>query len=34
MEEFIGFNDILEGFNKCVDKGTLSHAHLIVGPDG
>ena len=34
MEEFIGFNDILEGFNKRVDKGTLSHAHLIVGPDG
>ena len=34
MEEFIGFNDIIEGFNKRVDKGTLSHAHLIVGPDG
>ena len=34
MEEFIGFNDILEGFNKRVDKGTLSHSHLIVGPDG
>lgn len=34
MEEFIGFNDILAGFNKRVDKGILSHAHLIVGPDG
>ena len=34
MDEFIGFNDILAGFNKRVDKKVLSHSHLIVGPDG
>ena len=34
MEEFIGFNKIIDGFTKRVEKGTLSHAHLIVGPNG
>lgn len=34
MKEFIGFENIINGFMKRVDKNTLSHAHLIVGPDG
>lgn len=34
MEGFIGFKDILEGFNRRADKNILSHAHLIVGADG
>lgn len=34
MEEFIGFENIINGFMKRVDRNTLSHAHLIVGPDG
>ncbi|MBD7912669.1 MULTISPECIES: DNA polymerase III subunit delta' [Clostridium] len=34
MKEFIGFENIINGFMKRVDNNTLSHAHLIVGPDG
>jgi DNA polymerase-3 subunit delta' len=34
VEDFIGFNSIIEGFNKRAYKGNLSHAHLIIGPDG
>jgi DNA polymerase-3 subunit delta' len=34
VKEFIGFENIINGFMKRVDKNTLSHAHLIVGPDG
>ncbi|MDS0526839.1 DNA polymerase III subunit delta' [Clostridium sp. SHJSY1] len=34
MKEFIGFENIISGFMKRVDRNTLSHAHLIVGPDG
>ena len=34
MEEFIGFEKIIEGFSKRVLNNHLSHAHLIVGPDG
>ncbi|MGG7179009.1 DNA polymerase III subunit delta' [Clostridium paraputrificum] len=34
MKDFIGFKDIIDGFMKRADKNTLSHAHLIVGPDG
>lgn len=34
MEDFIGFENIIEGFNKRILNGKLSHAHLIVGPDG
>lgn len=34
MKEFIGFENIINGFMKRVDRNTLSHAHLIVGPDG
>lgn len=34
MREFIGYEKIIQGFFRRVDKGTLSHAHLIVGPNG
>ncbi len=34
MKEFIGFKDIINGFMKREDKNTLSHAHIIAGPDG
>lgn len=34
MKEIIGFKNILDGFNKRVENNSLSHAHLIVGPDG
>lgn len=34
MKEFIGFENIISGFMKRADNNTLSHAHLIVGPDG
>ena len=34
MEEFIGFKNIINGFMKRAEKNTLSHAHLIVGPNG
>lgn len=34
MKDFIGFRDIIYGFNKRADKNSLSHAHLIIGPDG
>ena len=34
MKGFIGFENIINGFMKRADNNTLSHAHLIVGPDG
>lgn len=34
MKEFIGYENIIEGFFRRVDNGTLSHAHLIIGPNG
>lgn len=34
VEDFIGFDSIIEGFNKRAYKGNLSHAHLVIGPDG
>lgn len=34
MKEFIGFENIINGFMKRADKNTLSHAHIIAGPDG
>ena len=34
MKEFIGYEKIIQGFFRRVDKGTLSHAHLIIGPNG
>lgn len=34
MKEFIGFENIINGFMKREDKNTLSHAHIIAGPDG
>lgn len=34
MKEFIGFDNIIQGFNKRALNNSLSHAHLIVGPDG
>lgn len=34
LKDFIGFDSIIEGFNKRAYKGNLSHAHLIIGPDG
>lgn len=34
MKEFIGFENCINSFMKRVDKQTLSHAHLITGPDG
>ena len=34
MKEFIGYEKIIEGFFRWVDNGTLSHAHLIIGPNG
>lgn len=34
MKEFIGFENIINGFMKRADKGTLSHAHIISGPNG
>lgn len=34
MKEFIGFKNIVDGFNIRAEKNILSHAHLIVGPDG
>lgn len=34
MKDFIGFQDIIQGFNKRVEKDKVSHAHLIIGPDG
>ncbi|MBE6047811.1 MAG: DNA polymerase III subunit delta' [Clostridium sp.] len=34
MKEFIGFDNIINGFMKREDKNTLSHAHIIAGPDG
>jgi len=32
--DFIGFDRIIEGFNKRAYKNNLSHAHLIIGPEG
>lgn len=34
MREFIGYEKIIQGFFRRVDNGTLSHAHLIIGPNG
>ncbi len=34
MKNFIGYKKIIDGFFRRVDNGTLSHAHLIYGPDG
>ena len=34
MREFIGYEKIIQGFFRRVDKWTLSHAHLIIGPNG
>lgn len=34
MKEFIGYEKIIQGFFRRVDKGTLSHAHLIIGHNG
>ena len=34
MKDFIGFDRIIEGFYKRTRTGKLSHAHLIIGPDG
>lgn len=34
MKEFIGYEKIIEGFFRRVDNGALSHAHLIIGPNG
>lgn len=34
MKEFIGFENIIDGFKTRADKNILSHAHLIVGLDG
>lgn len=34
MKEFIGFSNIISSFKKRVDNNTLSHAHLIIGPEG
>ena len=34
MREFIGYEKIIQGFFRRVDKGILSHAHLIIGPNG
>lgn len=34
MKDFIGFQDIIQGFNKRVSSNKISHAHLIIGPDG
>ena len=34
MKEFIGYEKIIEGLFRRVDNGTLSHAHLIIGPNG
>jgi len=34
VREFIGYEKIIQGFFRRVDKGTLSHAHLIIGPNG
>lgn len=34
VEEFIGFQDIINNFIKRVRADNLSHAHLVVGPDG
>jgi DNA polymerase-3 subunit delta' len=34
LKEFIGYEKIIEGFFRRVDNGTLSHAHLIIGPNG
>lgn len=34
MIEFIGYEKIIQGFFRRVDNGTLSHAHLIIGPNG
>lgn len=31
---FIGHNEIRQSFGKLVNKGALSHAHLIIGEDG
>ena len=33
-EDFIGHQDIINNFYNRVDKGSLSHAHLIVGENG
>lgn len=34
MGSFIGFNNLINNFNKRCISGTLSHAHLISGEDG
>lgn len=34
MNDFIGFQRIIEGFSIRARKNKLSHAHLIVGPEG
>lgn len=34
MEDFIGFDSIIDGFSKRAKNNSLSHAHLIVGPNG
>ncbi|MGL4847645.1 MAG: DNA polymerase III subunit delta' [Clostridium sp.] len=34
MKEYIGHKKIIEGFKKRAERGTLSHAHIIVGSEG
>lgn len=34
MTEFIGFSNIIDGFSARIKSNKLSHAHLIIGPDG
>lgn len=34
MENFIGFDNIINGFNKRAENDKLSHAHLIIGAEG
>lgn len=34
MLEFIGFSKIIDGFISRINNNKLSHAHLIIGPDG
>ena len=34
MLEFIGFSEIIDGFISRINNNKLSHAHLIIGPDG
>lgn len=34
VRDFIGFDNIISGFNKRAENDTLSHAHLIIGAEG